>query len=80
MKHQQTQYSLILHNQNPNEGILSVQSTTDIDQYNDKVIETTPEMRIADQTVNVEYSRSKLQESEGTRLNQPGFKVYLVHK
>ena len=55
-------------------------STTDIDQYNTNVIETTPEMRIADQTVNVEYSSycSKLQKSEETRLMKPDFNIVLT--
>ena len=63
--------------ESPDQGILTVHSTTDIDQYNDNAIETTPEMRIVDQTVNVEYSSSKLQESGGTRLKQPDFKTVL---
>ena len=63
--------------ESPDQGILTVHSRTDIDQYNDNAIETTPEMRIVDQTVNVKYSSSKLQESEGTRLKQPDFKTVL---
>ena len=34
-------------------------------------------MRIADQTVNVGYNSSKLQESKETRLKQPDFKTVL---
>ena len=64
--------------ESPNQGILKVHSTTDIDQYKTNVIETTPEMRIADQTMDVEYSSSKPQKSEETRLMQPDFKTVLT--